>query len=375
MAARVGPVAARDPPSPGWWWNVPVTSPDTTPRPRQATVAGWLVVLGSAFSVLTAFEVVSGVRSLDTREAIDDFLRDAPGSGLGLDVESAVVALQVTASVAAVCAVMTAVLGVFALRRDRHARLGLTVLAVPLFVSGLALGGFMTSLVAAAAALLWLSPSREWFAGRPLPEGSADRVWPGGASSSEPRPESTEQNPTPYGAPRPHPTPYGAPQASHPGAGAAPTSRPDAVSIAVALTLVCSGLVLLVAGFGVVTVALTPELVMEELQRQSPELADQGLSRTAILTTSLVTGGLMVVATLLAIGFALGVLARRAWAARGLLVMAVLSAVFGVLASVGSIVAVLPAIAGVVVFRCLRRPDSRAWLESAAPTPPPPPGG
>lgn len=360
-----------------------MTPTDKTPRPRQVTVAGWLVVLGSAFSVLTAFEVVSGVRSLDTREAIEKFLADPPGSGLGLDVESAVVALQAAASVAAVCAVMTAILGVFVLRRDRTARRALSVLAVPLFFSGLVLGGFMTSLVAASAAVLWLSPSREWFAGRPLPEGSADRLWPG-SSVPAARPPSTEQNPTPYGALPPHPTPYAAPHgdtsaAPHGDTSAALSSgpvspaRPDAVSVAVALTLVSSVLVLLIAAFGVIAVAATPDMVMEEMQRQSPELAEQGLSRTTVLVTSLVTGGLLVVAALLAIGFAVGVLARRTWAARGLLVMAVLTAAFGALASIGSLVAVLPALAALIVFRCLRRPDARAWLAADRPAPDRPP--
>lgn len=355
-------------------------SADKTPRPRQATVAGWLVVLGSVFSVLTAFEVVSGVRSLDTREAIEKFLAEPPGSGLGLDVESAVVALQVTASVAAVCAVMTAILGVFVLRRDRTARVGLSVLAVPLFLSGLVLGGFMTSLVAASAALLWLSPSREWFAGRPLPEGAADRLWPGSGPSRAPRGESsrpdarpdarpdTQSDTQPDTAPHPHPTPYA--DAGHdPNRASAPvpTRRPDAVSVAVVLTLVSSGLVLLVSAVGVLAVSLSPDMVMEEMRRQSPELAEQGLTRSTVLVTSLVTGGLLVVSALLAIGFAVGVLARRTWAARGLLVMSAVTVVFSLLASIGSLVAVLPAIAALVVFRSLRRADARAWLDRQHP--------
>lgn len=342
-----------------------MTPTDSSPRPRQTTVAGWLIVLGSALSVMTAFEVVGGVRSIDTREAVERFLAEPPGNGFGLDVESGVVALQVTASVAAVCAVMAGILGVFVLRRDRAARLGVSVLALPLFVTGLALGGFMTSLVAAAAVLLWLSPSREWFAGRPLPEGSLERLWPGPPStgrSATPELSPPTGDPATTTTPAAATTPYGAPhEPAHP---SVPATRPDAVSAAVVLTLVSSALVLLVAAFGVVTVALMPDLVMEELERQSPDLVDQGLGRTAILTTSLVTGAMLVVATLLAIAFAIGVLARRRWAARGLLVMAVLTAVFCVLASLGSLVAVLPAIAAVIVIRCLRKPESRAWVAS-----------
>src|SRR5690606_6545836 len=55
----------------------------------------------------------------------------------------------------------------FALRGDTGARIGLSVLAVPLAVSAAATGGFVTFMVVAAVVLLWVQPSRNWFAGRP----------------------------------------------------------------------------------------------------------------------------------------------------------------------------------------------------------------
>ena len=53
------------------------------------------------------------------------------------------------------------------------------MLAVPLFVTGLVTGGFVSSVVAAAAVMLWFQPARDWFDGvvrEPQPTGrSPDR--------------------------------------------------------------------------------------------------------------------------------------------------------------------------------------------------------
>ena len=67
-------------------------------------------------------------------------------------------------------------LGYHVLQRSRPARLGLSVLALPLFFGGLATGGFLTSLVVAATVLLWLGPSRAWFDGTPLPGAGPPRL-------------------------------------------------------------------------------------------------------------------------------------------------------------------------------------------------------
>ena len=48
-------------------------------RPPQVTVAGWLVVAGSVVVVLMAFDQVSALRSLETREAVEEYLSKPPG--------------------------------------------------------------------------------------------------------------------------------------------------------------------------------------------------------------------------------------------------------------------------------------------------------
>ena len=211
----------------------------TQTRPRQTTFAGGMIILGSVFLLLSVWEAVAGLRDIESREAIEEFLADPPGSQLGLTVEGTLQILRGVATVAGVCAAVAAVLGVYALRGHRPARIGLSVLAVPLFVTGIVAGGFLSSIVAVAIALLWLSPSREWFRGEPVPDRTAkpdarSAVWPppmpydaSKSSSSSPSSQSAGPGestpsgdaavpgqPTATGAP-PSPTPYGDPPAQH----------------------------------------------------------------------------------------------------------------------------------------------------------------
>lgn len=351
-------------------------------------MAGWMVVIGSLFSIVTAFEVLGRVRSLETREAIERFLSEPPGSGMGLDVEGVIQVLQVTATAAAVIASMTAVLGYFAVRGDRRARTGLAVLAIPLFLTGLAVGGFLTSLVAAACGLLFVSPSREWYDGKPIPASSLGGLGSGQQRDSNPSGQGRPPGETPPGpsqaghgptqpetdrpAPPPAQHPYGAPHSS-PYATAtrqpwtAPDgprpARPPSVSIAVALTLVTSSIVLLLSLVGLVAIAAAPELMVDEMQRTRPDLLEQGLTREAIVVTGLATAGALVVASLLAIGFAIALLTGKKWGATGLLVMCVLTVVFCLVAALSSIVALLPGVAALLVLVNVRHRQTQTWLQ------------
>lgn len=345
-------------------------------------MAGWMVVIGSLFSIVTAFEVLGRVRSLETREAIERFLAEPPGSGMGLDVEGVIQVLQVTATAAAVIASMTAVLGYFAVRGDRRARTGLAVLAIPLFLTGLAVGGFLTSLVAAACGLLFVSPSREWYDGKPIPAsplggpGSGEKrdsksagPAPSGESQAGPTQPGAGQPPPaeqPYGAP--HSSPYTSPYATAtrqpwPAPGPERQSRPPSVSIAVALTLVASSIVLLLSLVGLVAIAAAPELMVDEMQRTRPDILEQGLTREALVVTALATTATLVVASLLAIGFAIALLTGKKWGATGLMVMCLLTVAFCMVAAISSFVALLPGVAALLVLVNVRHRQTQAWLQ------------
>jgi len=129
------------------------------------TIAGYLVIGGSVAVVLGAFAQVAGLRSLATREAVEKYLSEPPGTALGLGVHDVLDIIRVLATVAAVCAAATAVLGYQVLQRSRQARVAVTVLVVPMFLTGLVAGGFAAAIVAAAVVMLWFQPARGWFDG------------------------------------------------------------------------------------------------------------------------------------------------------------------------------------------------------------------
>ena len=104
-------------------------------RPPQATVAGWLVVGGSVVVVLMALSQGAVLHSLDTKEAVEDYLSRPPGDQLGLGVQGMLTLLRVVWTVTAVSGAAAAVLGWYALHRSKGARLALSGLAVPLFVT------------------------------------------------------------------------------------------------------------------------------------------------------------------------------------------------------------------------------------------------
>ena len=159
------------------------------PRPRQVTMAGWMIIGGSVLVVATVFETITSLNTLETREAVTQFLSEPPGEGLGLDVSGALLVLRTVSMVAAGCAAVAAVLGFHVLRRNRSARLGVTVVAIPLFFTGMVTGGFLSSLVAASALLLWLEPSRNWFDGIPAPTRARTSLRPASRRPQTPPPE------------------------------------------------------------------------------------------------------------------------------------------------------------------------------------------
>jgi hypothetical protein len=329
-------------------------------------MAGVMVMLAATFVVLSVWDSVSRLRSIETRESIEKFLSDAPGSGLGVSVESMIQMLHGISIVAALSSVAAIALGWQVLQRSRQARLALSVLAVPIFVTGLVAGGFMSSLVVVATAMLWLSPSREWFAGLPIPE-PVKPVKPGravrDANTQAPSGQGAERAPMPT-APPTAPLSTETSPTGWPVTAAAPKKRPDLVTVALVLTVVVAGIVFLMTLVSLVLIASQPDLVLEELHRQNPELDEQGVSETLLLTTSYVSGGLALVWSGLAIVLAVLMAGRRAWAARGLLICAAACALFCVIATLATPVALIPAVAAIATVSCLRRPEVRAWLEA-----------
>ena len=370
-----------------------MSEPNRHPRPRQVTLAAWMIMGGSLLVVASVFERVAGLNALETQQAIEEFLAEPPGSGLALDVEGVIGVIRVMAMVAAGCAAAAGILGFHVLKGSRSARLAVTVLAVPLFVSGLVAGGFLSSLVAAATVLLWLEPSRDWFDGKPArqqpePERRAARrpdrsdshersLPPDSPPGSPPSSPANGQASAPATTgPRPHEgfgavpatlaqagTTWPGEQAPHQHQGPQPApERPDSVLWACILTWVFAGAAgLSMAALALVVVA-SPEMFFEELRRRDPEFDSQGFSDAALRSAIYVMAGITVVWSTVATVLAILLFRRVRWARLALAVCAAGAGVVCLLASVGSLVMVAPMIASAVTFSLLLRREVRAWI-------------
>lgn len=324
----------------------PVNQPAPA-RPRQVTLAGWLIMIGSAIVVAMVFERIGGLHTLETRESVEKFLAEPPGSDLGVGVDGIITLLRVTSMVAAGCATAAAILGYQVLRRSRSARLALTVIAVPLFLTGMVTGGFVSSVVAAAALMLWLQPSRDWFR-EPGTTTSAPRT-----GALAPRTSSPVGTPTPAA--------WVPPTAEV----SAPTGvpRPSTVLRAAMLTWIFSGLTALGLIVTAVLVAVSPDTILDDVHRRSPDLEEQGISDDLLLGVTFVMIAALIVWCIGSAVLAALVLRGIDWARIVLIISAAIAGVLSLLALfAGAFLLVLTLTASVSTILLLVRPDTAAWF-------------
>jgi hypothetical protein len=319
------------------------------------TLAGWLVVAGSVVMVVMAFSQVADLRSLETREAIEDYLSRPPGDSLGISVSRAQGLLRIALMVAAATATATAILGWQVLQRSRGARIALSALAAPLFLTGLASGGIAAAVVTAAIAMLWFQPARDWFDGisRPAP-------LPPPQAPPSPPPAGRDpllDLPPPTGPPV-HAAPYAAPRVP---VAHAPARRPAAVAWACVLTWLTAAITFVVLGLTVAALVADPGMI-DDARRQNADPADAGLSDTLLRNAVYVTSAVVMVWS--AVAGLLAVLAwrRSRWAAIALVVSAGLAGGLCLLTLVGSLVLLAPLAASAATVALLLRPEARAWF-------------
>jgi len=310
-------------------------------RPPQVTLAAWLVVAGSVLVVLSALDQGAGLHSLDTRESVEGFLAGPPGDQLGLSLQGALMVLRVLLTVAAVTAAVSAILGWYVLQRSKAARLALTVLAVPLFLTGFFFqsGGVFPALVAAAVVMLWFQPGRDWFDGST--RASVPVLPP--LSPSSPDRERLLSLPPPTQPPL-HPGSYAERPAD------AVRERPASVTWACVVTWIATVPVFAVFALTLVQFLSTPGRYVDEFRRQNPQLS---ISDADLKTLILVLCIVFVTWSVLAAGLAVLVWRRVGWAAVALGVSAALACL-----------TLVPIVAGVATVVLLLRPDARAWLRS-----------
>ena len=358
------------------------------------TLAGWTIVAASVVVVLTGFETIGTLYSLEKRQQIELLLATPPWSGLGIGVDGVRQVIHVATLIAAGCATAAAILGYQVLQRSRLARILLTVLAVPLFLAGIVGDAFFSALIAAAAGMLWLSPAREWFAGTwrpPTAEDARARRTPPGAQPPRAQPPSAQppsaQPPSqplpPPGVAGPPPGPYPAgpwppqgiqqqgiqPQGTVPGAWLPPRpvqprpERPPAVTLGCVLTWVFATLTLVVAVGSVGVIVGNRAGLLRQLHEQNPEVFQQGISEDLLVSTTLAIAVIVSVWSLAAILIAVFAVLGHAWARIALLSSASVAAALMLgLVLLGQLVVLIPFAAAVATVFALIRPDARSWF-------------
>lgn len=347
----------------------PAGSTKPPPRPREVTWAAWLIMAGSLVVVLTAFERIAGLRSLDARRNVEEFLAEPPGQGLGLSVDRALDLIQVMSMVAGGTAAATGILGFQVLQQSKGARRALAVLSVPLFIGGLAAGGFMASLVVASVVWLYLQPARDWFEGvvRPDPPAAAPvhRGGPRPMVGFGRPPSGTSSESAPGSAPG---SAVGASVATAPSTSSEPTAvpsrRPAPIVWACSITWAACGLGLLMLGGFIVVLATVPDVFFEELRAQDPNFAGSGLTDAEVVSAGIVTSSLLAIWCVTSIVFAVFAFQRVRWARIALLASASGSTALCLVGSVASVVLVVPLVLSVVTVALLVRPGTVSWFRA-----------
>ncbi|MEI7054873.1 hypothetical protein WBG06_03570 [Nocardioides sp. CCNWLW239] len=357
------------------------------PRPGQATLAGWLIVLGSLLTVVTAWDQIAGLNSLDTRERVEKVLAEPPLAGSGIGLDNILDLMHVMALVTGAMAAAAVILGWHVLQRNKQARLALTVMAAPLFFAGMFGGGFWSTLAAVAVVLLWMSPTRDWFDGvSPTKREALGSGDPDQESYVAPAPPETTTGATgatpPSGQPdqasgavrlsaqQPPPWTGTVAQATKP----APTRRPGAMTAAAVLTWIGSGFTALMMLASAVTATANPELILEQLRKQAesdPAMREMAsLYTTDVIVASAWFGAVLVALVCVAAAvFAAFAFRRQPWARVALMISAGVSALSLLVFALAFPPAVVLFGAAVATFSFLLRPEVAAWFRSRGESP------
>lgn len=359
------------------------------PRPRQVTVGGWVVAIASVVLVVTVFDTMANLHSVDTRDKLTKALTTGSLKDLGISVADAITVIRAGLFVAGVAAAVTGILGIFVLQRHASARLVLTAAAVPVVLTAPVAGGFLAVMIGAATGLLWTRPARDWFAGRPVtqPESvSRESGWRSPPAAQPPPPLAPPSSSPPSSAsppPPPPPMPGWGQQPSGPAVRTAPPGpayppvpwpqqrlAPVPVRVACVLTWVFS---LLTAGLYVLLVAVIAVDRGEVLDRlrDNATIRDSSLSDSELIGVLVAMSALVILWCLAASLLALLTWRRHAWA-WVLLLVSVGAASF--VALVGFPYALPNLAACVTAFVLLLRPSVRAWFrQPGGPGASPPP--
>jgi hypothetical protein len=368
-------------------------------RPRQVTTAGVMGVVGSALVVLSLFDALQRLRSVEMREAVDEFLAEPPGEGLGVSTGWAIDVLHGLVLFSGALAAVALVLAIYVFQRHQAARIGFSVVAALLLITSPFSSGAMAMIVAFAAIMLWGQPARDWFAGRepaPVPSAAAERrsERPDPWALPGARPDSTEEAPRPpeqSGAPAQQPPPAAYPFGSRPDPGWAPPAhdqqpgrptwaagtaqdpdrRPASVIVATALTWLFAGLTTFLFSIIVLMLMFGQDALVEAV-RANPQFDEMNVSMDDLLAVLWVASAIAIFWSLSAVILAVLAFRRIGWARIALGVSAAITALMSISAQWAGLIMIIPAAATVGL---LFSRSASAWYSRKPRSFTPPPAG
>jgi hypothetical protein len=352
-------------------------SKDPQQRPGQATLAGGLIIGGSIVVVLTAWQRIATLHTIEAQERLQQAVSQPAFDGLGMSLDTLSTVVRVLCLVAAGAATAATILGFQVFKRSTSARIALTVLAPLLLIGGFATEGFFAPMVVAGITLLWLQPTRDWYAGRPwrqrYEQRRSDRI----AALRSPGQAATPPSPTGPTAPPVAPTepglqgehgvpahaPQGSPASEAPDGAGIRERRPPGLVLACVMTWVTSSLVILSLVATAVVASIQRDELMVEIEKQQGELVETyGLTETDLLAAVYLMVGGLVLWAIAAIVLAYLTFRRHNWAR---ITLAVSSAVAGVTAlamSIGNPALILLVAILAISTWLLLRADVAAWF-------------
>ena len=380
------------------------------PRPRQVTTAGVMGVTGSVLVIMTLFDTLGSLRTVEVRERVDAYLSSPQGEGLGVSTDWFLDLLHVLVLANGAFAAAAAVCGVYVFQRHQGARIGFTIAAGLLVVGMWLVAGFLPSVlvgvtivVAFSAALMWSPPARDWFAGRApqqqtVPERPSHQAFQAPQQPpSQQRPQSSQPSPAwappappaegqhPEAGPAPAAYPFGESRPATatmtypaPPATAAPapqSRRPAAVVVAALMTWLCAGVVLFMFAIVLVMLLVSQDTLISAA-RQNPAVAEMQLSTADLLSGFWITVAVFMFWSLAAIVLAVLAFRRVTFGWALLVASAIMSALVGfVTFPIGLLVGIPSALtAGLLlsgpVRRWYLRREPGEWSSAPPPRPP-----
>ncbi|MDQ6640895.1 MAG: hypothetical protein M3Y66_00155 [Actinomycetota bacterium] len=354
-----------------------MSEPASANRPRQVTMAGWVGGAASLAMLLSVGEVMTKLRTVDQRQSIADFLAGQGGTSLNLNVDQALLIARIGLLVTGAASAATLVFAVFAVRRDKSARIAMSVLSVPLLMCGVFIDPFLAGFIAAAAVLLWTRAAGDWFAGRtPHQQPAAGSTRPPGVWESEQPerpPEHVPPSPPVSDAPPPVPAAFGSsygeptttpvpPPGPYRPATEVSTVRPRQVTTACMIAWATSGVVfLMMVG---TLLALQSDAVVQDMRTRigaNPALARSGMSFTDLVVMVRVAVVLVLVWALAAIVVAVLAYRRQNWARTTLAVSGCVAALLALVCSISFPGFLLVSAASVAATALLFNRASSRW--------------